>query len=179
LQVVTRRDRALGVSIVKYSHRVSNTVAIVSVAATGAVGLGGLAATTWGTTSERRWKSREERAVDARKVLAEGAEALTDLTWKLQTIRKKQLAGTVTDADLKDVEDILGPRSLAVTAQIALRYGVDTPETDTFAAWSTALRDVLPALQAGGPKGEQYTAAWNLVMSAEKAYFEMTAELLA
>jgi hypothetical protein len=157
----------------------SETVAIVSVVSSGVVGIGGIAAGYWGATSERRWKSNEERAVDARRVLEVGAEALTEMAWLIQEIRKKQLTKTVTADDLEKAEDILGRRALKVIALVGLRYGLDAPETQTFIAWTQALPQVLVALQEAGPNGAQYGQAMESVEAAEKAHFDVTSRLLS
>lgn len=137
-------------------------------------------ATAWGSTRERRWKSREERAIDARMVLADGANTLADLTWKLQQIKMNRAIGKALEkADLEEVEDLLGPRALRVTGQIALRYGVDARETQTFSAWSVALRDVLPIVAAQHFDENAYKSAWQRVVAEEKAHFATTARLLA
>jgi hypothetical protein len=47
------------------------------VAASALVGVGGLAAAAWGSSRERRWQTREERATELRSVLEEGGKTLT------------------------------------------------------------------------------------------------------
>jgi hypothetical protein len=158
---------------------VSDTVAIVSVASSALVGLGGVTATFAAGRSERRWKSREERAVDARKVLEAGAEAHAEAMWLVQTIRAKQRTGSVTDAEIDEVRDILGKRSLKVIGLVGLRYGVDAPETKTVSAWTMALPLVLVALQEEGPDGKAYLDAMERVGEAEKAHFEVTSRRLS
>jgi hypothetical protein len=54
----------------------SDSVAIVSVAFSGSVGLAGIAVSAFGATAQRRWQAREERLTELRSVLDSAGEAL-------------------------------------------------------------------------------------------------------
>jgi len=56
----------------------SDAVAIVSVLASGVVGLAGVSSTVWIALSQRRWHSSEERAADLRTVLDRTGVDLSD-----------------------------------------------------------------------------------------------------
>ena len=70
-------------------------VALASVVTSGMVGLGGIGASVWGASRERRWKSHEERVTELRSVLDTAAANLAgakkqSMPSESSTMRRRQ-----------------------------------------------------------------------------------------
>lgn len=159
-------------------------VAIISVSASAIVGVGGLVAAAWGSSRERRWQTREERATELRSVLEEGGERLTQLLITLDQARGEVSSagqlGAQTQAALRQLET----RLVLVSKRIGVRRGSRSPEWLTLQEAWKATGSVLTILQEASGKGldrEQhraYSGAWTEALAAETAYVDATARAL-
>jgi hypothetical protein len=163
---------------------VDETVAIVSVSASALVGVGGLIAAAWGSSRERRWQTREERATELRSVLEEGGERLTELFVTLDQAHGEVSTAGQLGAQMQAGLRALETRLVLVCKRVGVRRGSRAPEWRTLQeAWEATGR-VLTILQEANGEGldrEQhraYSAAWTEALSAEAAFLDAAAKAL-
>lgn len=162
----------------------SEVVTIISVSTTAVLGVGSLVAATWGGSRERRWQSREERAVELRAVLEDGASKLAELMFKIDEAHNEvRRLGRLAPATEVDFEARHQSIVLALS-RVGVRRGSRAPEYTTFASYWLAISklDTLLAEANGeGLDSEQkaaYTSAWTEALAAGNAYLDATANAL-
>jgi hypothetical protein len=166
------------------SLRVGEAVAIVSVAASALVGVGGLASASWGASRERGWQSREERATELRKLLEDGAAHALELAWTIASARHKIQKGE-PDPHLKEELRSLGKQAAHARVPIGVRRGTLAPEYVALGEWISSLSRLIGmvgAAQQDGFDAERLAAfktEWDKGAAAEVRYMKATAELLA
>ncbi len=160
-------------------------MAIISVAISGVVGIGGLAAAAWGTARERRWRTREERATDLRGALESAAESLLDLAWDIDVVRLKIKRGEGMSSEEKTaVESHARQASVTGRAHIAVRQGANAAEATSLEAWIGKVSTLIGILGEGTNSGwndqleSRWKDVWAKAVEAEKAYFTATVKAL-
>lgn len=163
---------------------VGETVAIVAVSTSAIVGLSGVLAGVWGGSRERRWRSREERAVELRGVLEDGGVRIAELL-----IAVDEAHGEVRDRgemsiDRKASLDAMQRGIVLAVARIGLRRGPRAREYATAGDYWKALSQLVTILEEATGDGldrEQaatYSREWDIAIAAEKGYLDAAAETL-
>jgi hypothetical protein len=158
-------------------------VAIVSVAGSTLVGVGGLVAAAWGGSRERRWQTREERITELRSLLEEGSEVLTQtfivLDESTGEIRSVGELGATNAALLRELEK----RLVAVSQKVGVRRGSRAGDYLALRACRDATGRIgwlLSEMQNGGNAAEHaaYSVLWGKALDAERAFLDASAKTL-
>ena len=159
-------------------------VAIISVAASAMVGAGGLIAAAWGSSRERSWRSREERATELRSVLEDAAGQLANLTVLTDEAHDEARRGPVERGHRLALRQV--QQRLAVEAnRIGIRTGPEAPEYLTFAECFRRKSAVVTILEEAVDRGldrEQhraYGSAWDIALEAEQGFLRAAADVLS
>jgi hypothetical protein len=162
----------------------SEAVPIISVSASAIVGVGGLAAAAWGSSRERRWQSREERATELRAVLDEAAEAIVEPMFAFQQALE-ETRGTHRIAPIWDL-GALQKRMVVQEARIGIRLGWQAPEYTTYLECWGALKELVDVLVDASSSDElsdeqraQGQKAWQKALVEHRAFLAAAASTLA
>lgn len=166
----------------------ADAVAIIAVSTSGVVGIGGLVSTAYGAAAGRRWRSREERAIELRKVLDAAAVSLARSMHAL-TETEAALHGAVSDTEHADAAyasahewlgEVIGAQKelWSATSQVQVRTGSTSPvalaikaaESKVDAVGKVMTRNVLRRLELPG-----YTEARAEAEASERAFYDAAA----
>jgi len=160
-------------------------VAIVSVAASAVVGVGGLAAAALGASRQRVWRSREERAIELRAVLEGAAERLSDLRFAIGKAHFQVKTTGAIDAALEEGFVPAQERLVMALSRIGVRRGSSSADYTRCDEAAEALSKLLTILYETRDEGldreraKAYSAAWEAAEVAEKAFLDAAARTLA
>jgi len=147
------------------------------------VGIGGLAAAAWGSSRERRWQTREERATELRSVLEEGGKLLTQQFFELEEAKHEvKTAGKIDDQRATALGE-RNKRLVAVCNGVGMRRGSQAPEYLALKkCWEASgkLERLLYDFgePAGGARWSEFSPVWKEALDAERAFFDATADAL-
>lgn len=163
---------------------VSEAVAIISVSASAVVGLGGLLATTFGGTRQRKWESQEERAIELRSVLDDGGQRIAELLLQVDEAHNEVLRdGRLSPERRAGLDSIQRGIALSIN-RVGLRRGSQAAEYSAMGAYWAAVSRLTVILEEAhdGLDSEQastYSQTWTEALAAESAYLDSTARTLA
>jgi hypothetical protein len=169
----------------------ADAVAIVSVLASGVVGLAGVSSTVWIALAQRRWHSSEERAADLRTVLdrtgvdlSDTILALGEAHWAAEQASSKPEAKN----ELHEQGWAAERRSRASRAslraavkRVSVRRGAKDPIGLALDRVNLEIKELAEAVKDDlqGPMDKtRYEAAWNAVEKAELSFYSATEDVL-
>jgi hypothetical protein len=147
------------------------------------VGVGGLVAAAWGSSRERRWQTREERATELRTVLEGAGERLSTLLLAIDEAHREARQKPINN---DRHQELLAMQQQLVVAgkRIGVRRGSKSDEYVTFGACFLAMSAIATIVEEAETKLDReqeraYSSAWTLALTAEEAFLDATAKALA
>ena len=162
----------------------SEAVAIISVSASAVVGISGVVAAAWSSSRERRWQSREERAIELRTVLEDGGSLVAELLLLIDEAHDGVGRDGRLGPDSKVALERSEKRMVLAMNRVGVRRGPKAPEYKTLGKYWIAVSEIVTILdeaQGEGLDSEQaraYSTAWDKAIAAETAFHEAAAKAL-